>query len=89
MTGSRLDTRFSLTMNDPNETPVTPHESPVAARRRELGLSQYSIAKAAGITQTHLRRIETGEVASPSVDLALRLADALRADVRALFPRAA
>lgn len=58
---------------------------PIAAKRMEKGLSGSALARLVHITPSHLRDIEIGRVASPSVDLALRLADALQADVRALF----
>lgn len=83
LTHDVTDTRFTLIMKR-RSTPSL--DSPIAARRKELGSSQYAISKLAGIPQSHLRKIELGLVASPSVHLALRLADALKADVRTLFP---
>ena len=64
-----------------------PH--PVALKRKALGLSGAAAARAFGITPSHLRDIETGRVEQPRVDLALRIADVLGADVRELFPRKA
>ena len=61
-----------------------PH--PVTLRRKALGLSGSAAARAFGITPSHLRDIETGRVSQPRIDLALRIADALGADVRDLFP---
>lgn len=60
-------------------------EHPVRIRREALGLSGYALAKKVGISQSHLREIETGEIAAPRIDLALAIADALGADVRELF----
>jgi transcriptional regulator with XRE-family HTH domain len=56
----------------------------VGRRRIQRGISAYALAKAVGTTPSHISRIERGE-ASPAVDLALRIADALGCDVRDLF----
>jgi transcriptional regulator with XRE-family HTH domain len=58
---------------------------PVTTKRKVLGLSGYALAKKVGISATHLHDIESGRIASPSVDLALKLAAALESDVRTLF----
>lgn len=52
-------------------------------------MNQASLAKAVGIQQSHMRKIERGEVATPGVDLALRIAAALSTDVETLFSRKA
>lgn len=83
LTHDCADTKLPLIMT---RRKTSPPDSPITARRKELGSSQYAISKLAGIPQSHLRKIELGLVASPSVHLALRLADALKADVRTLFP---
>ena len=57
----------------------------VAAARRTLGLSQPKLAAAAGCTQQTISSIERGEYA-PRDGLKVRLAEALRQDVRQLFP---
>lgn len=57
----------------------------IASRRKELGLSGYALARIVGITPTHLSEIENGEIKSPRVDIALKLADALNTDVKELF----
>lgn len=62
---------------------------PVALLRMKRGLSQYRLALRAGLTQTHLRKIELGLIKSPSTVVAIAIADALEADVRELFPRRA
>lgn len=61
--------------------------TPIEKRRQARSLSGYALAKAVGTTPSHIARIERGE-SRPSVDLALRIADALGADVRDLFPPA-
>ncbi len=60
-------------------------QTPIEKRRQARSLSGYALAKAVGTTPSHIARIERGE-SCPSVDLALRIADALGADVRELFP---
>lgn len=62
--------------------------SPLVVHREAAGLTQYGLAKRAGIQQSHLRKIEE-EGTEPGVRLALRLADVLGADVRELFAVAA
>lgn len=49
----------------------------IAARRRERGYSQATVARRSGIDPSYLSRIETGRV-QPSVRMALRIATALR-----------
>ena len=58
--------------------------APITSRRLAKGLSIYRLAKTAGTSPTNLANIEAGQ--EPGVRLALRIADALEADVRALFP---
>lgn len=58
--------------------------TPVGRARLTAGLSGYALAKLVGTTPSHMARIEKGEC-RPSVDLALRIADALKSDVRDLF----
>lgn len=57
----------------------------VAVRRESLGLTQYALARLVGIPQTHLRKIEEGQILSPSVKLAMAIAGALNTDVSELF----
>lgn len=64
--------------------PKTKTLTPIEKRRQARSLSGYALAKAVGTTPSHIARIERGE-ARPNVDLALRIADALGADVRDLF----
>lgn len=55
--------------------------------REDAGRSQRCVARAAGISQSHLSQIEAGE-AEPSVDVLLRIAAVLGADLSVrLFPR--
>jgi len=70
----------------------------VVVRRGELGLSQTALARRAGMAQRQISRIEVGED-EPSLDVLLRLADALglaidisirpQADTRRPAPRTA
>lgn len=62
--------------------------TPILKRRKEREVSGYALAKAVGTTPSHIARIERGECV-PSVALALRIADVLQSDIRALFPREA
>ncbi len=48
----------------------------LAARRAQLGISQGALAELVGVHQTMISAIERGEK-SPSLDLLLRLQDAL------------
>lgn len=50
------------------------------ARRVELGLSQAEAAGAAGVSQSMLARIESGE-RTPSTPVLFRLLDALQTDI--------
>lgn len=61
----------------------------IAALRAQKGLTQYRLAKEAGLSQTHLRKIEMGLIKDPSASVAMAIADALGADVRDLFPQRA
>ncbi len=64
--------------------------NPIAARREALGLSQYAVARRAGISQTNLSKIENGIVSSPGIRIAIAIADALDViDVRQLFAKKA
>lgn len=50
-------------------------------RRKFLGLSQAELARAVGVNQSTIHRIETGE-RTPGTELFLRLLKVLRADLR-------
>lgn len=63
-------------------------QTPILKRRQARSLSGYALARAVGTTPSHIARIERGE-SCPNVELAIRIADALGADVRELFPRRA
>ncbi|MCB1833151.1 MAG: helix-turn-helix transcriptional regulator [Geminicoccaceae bacterium] len=56
----------------------------VAASREELGLSRRSLARRLGRSEAWLRRIEGGH-ARLTVDMAYRIAEALRVDPCSLF----
>ena len=53
----------------------------VKASRKSKGLSQYRLAKAAGITPVHVREIEHG-VLSPRVDTLNKICKALQMEIR-------
>ncbi len=55
--------------------------------RTRLGWSQNELAKAAGTSQQQIQRIEIGDQ-SVKLDLAIRLATALKADLTEVFPQA-
>jgi len=52
----------------------------VAARRRELGLSQHELARLTGTTQSAIARLEAGK-RPPRIDTLLRIASALDAEL--------
>ena len=57
----------------------------LAARRKELKLTQLQIAKAAGISVNYYQSYEYG-MHIPSVYVAIRLAQVLQTTVEELFP---
>lgn len=52
--------------------------------RRLRGLTQAQLADLAGTDKGYIGKLEAGGIAEPSVDVLLRLAEALQVDVRAL-----
>ena len=52
----------------------------VAARRRELGLSQHELARLTGTTQSAIARLESGQ-RPPRIDTLLRIASALDSEL--------
>ena len=59
----------------------------VAARRRELGLSQHELAALTGTTQSAIARLESGQ-RPPRIDTLLRIASALDTELHVeLRPR--
>lgn len=58
-------------------------KNPLTNAREMRDLSLYALAKAAGITYSHLQSIEAGS--RPRVDLAIRLARLLEVPVEELF----
>ncbi|MGH2842191.1 MAG: helix-turn-helix transcriptional regulator, partial [Solirubrobacteraceae bacterium] len=61
-------------------------DSPVRARRAQLGMTQAQLAAAAGVSRQLVAAVEVG-VNTPAVDAALRLAQALRCPAERLFGR--
>ena len=55
-------------------------------RRRDLNLTQDAVAKAIGVTRPTYVRYETG-TRTPSLDIMLNIAEALRSDLDSLFGR--
>lgn len=58
----------------------------VRVARERRGISQTCLAKAAGLPQKHVSRIERGEV-NPTYHTIIRLADALGVPISDLFTR--
>lgn len=59
-------------------------ENRVKMRRKKLKMSQEQLAEVAGVSQSEISAIETGKV-TPTVYVALVLANALSTTVEALF----
>ncbi len=57
--------------------PVRTFGGGIAARRKHLGFSQEKLAQRAGISRNYLSQIERDEAQNISVDIFLRLGDAL------------
>jgi transcriptional regulator with XRE-family HTH domain len=53
--------------------------------REQVGLSQRQLAARAGIHNSYLARLESGETANPSADVVQRIADVLEVDATDLF----
>lgn len=58
--------------------------SRIKARRKALGMSQEMLARELGSTQTNVSRIESNN-RGPGSDMLIRIAEALRCDVRELL----
>ena len=56
----------------------------LCAIRQQRGLTQEAVAYNAGISVSHLSKVERS-VASPTVKTLIKLADALEVDVREMF----
>jgi transcriptional regulator with XRE-family HTH domain len=57
----------------------------VRKRRRALGLTAKSLAKAAGVSTSYISQVERGHQKDPSLPALRRLADALSMDMHALL----
>lgn len=62
---------------------ITPNE--FKALRIGKGLTQKDLAEMVGTTQTTITNIEKGVTKNPSVDIAIKIANALGEDVNSLF----
>jgi putative transcriptional regulator len=60
------------------------HKSKLAARRRELHLTQEELAKKAGISRAYLANLESGNY-TPSLEVAKNLSIILNVSVEELF----
>ena len=56
----------------------------VAEIRKSHGMTQFELAQATGTSREHISRIESGNC-SPSLELADKIASALKTDVYTLF----
>ena len=61
----------------------------VRRRRKALGLTAKSLAKAAGVSTSYISQVERGHQEDPSLPALRRLADALKMDLHALLGGAA
>src|SRR5208282_535183 len=57
----------------------------VRKRRKALGLTAKSLAKAAGVSTSYISQVERGHQEDPSLPALRRLADALSMDLHALL----
>lgn len=53
------------------------------------GLKRKEIAEQSGVSEATISRLLSGDVRTPGVDVAIKLADTLGADVKELFSEAA
>lgn len=58
----------------------------ISERRRQLGLSQRALADVVGTSQQQIQRIESG-VQTARLDLAIKIANALKSSLGEIFPR--
>lgn len=72
---------------DKKHTDEPPHFSGVAlaARRRKLGLSQEALARRSGVATVTIAKLEEGRISDPRGSTLMKLAEALRCRVDALF----
>jgi transcriptional regulator with XRE-family HTH domain len=57
--------------------------------RKAKGISAYRLAQLSGVAANHIGAIEAGRIKSPSLDVVIRLADALAVPIGELVPGAA
>jgi len=60
--------------------------SPIAVRRKSLGMTQEDLAEAAGISSRYVSVLEAGS-SRPTIDVARDVAEALRCGTDELWPR--
>jgi putative transcriptional regulator len=66
----------------PTRAPARGHR--VAQARKRAGLTQQQLAEKVGVNRVSIARVEAG-TRSPSMKLALRIADVLDKDIATLF----
>lgn len=70
----------------PRDNPIARWGPNVAAARQSLDLTQRQLGERAEASLKHISEIELGKV-KPSIDMQVRLAEALGRGVTDLFPR--
>lgn len=61
--------------------PAPVHRNRIREYRELLGMTQQSLADAAGIPRTTLSRLDANPMAKPSLEIAIRLAKALNVEL--------
>jgi transcriptional regulator with XRE-family HTH domain len=57
----------------------------VRRKRREMGISQERLGELSGQSRNYINRLETGNIQTPTLPIAERIATALGVDVKALY----
>ena len=61
------------------------HETQVTATKMGKGWSEERLARESGVSKSTICRLENQKDANPTIEVAFRIADALKVDVRELF----
>jgi transcriptional regulator with XRE-family HTH domain len=59
--------------------------SKIKSLRKEKNVNQKELAEISGVSQAAINKIETGKTKSPSIDIAIKIADALDVDIYELY----